>query len=109
MAVAVPLPRHVRCRGCCPVRQSARPRVFEFSGLGACMSNGPANVSRETTSRVPGMLDTGAFDVEEFSRTPFGNISANETPIAAEAQRASQVLHPGNASLPRPREQRVIT
>ncbi|GAB4589979.1 chromosome partitioning ATPase ParA [Nocardia sp. IFM 10818] len=73
------------------------------------MSNGPANVSRETTSRVPGMLDTGAFDVEEFSRTPFGNISANETPIAAEAQRASQVLHPGNVSLPRPREQRIIT
>nr|WP_067573187.1 ParA family protein [Nocardia acidivorans] len=73
------------------------------------MSNGPANVSRETTSRVPGMLDTGTFDVEEFSRTPFGNISPSETPIAAEAQRASQVLHPGNSAIARPREQRVIT
>ncbi|WP_174562563.1 ParA family protein [Nocardia acidivorans] len=55
------------------------------------------------------MLDTGTFDVEEFSRTPFGNISPSETPIAAEAQRASQVLHPGNSAIARPREQRVIT
>ncbi|MCU1640858.1 MAG: Sporulation initiation inhibitor protein Soj [Nocardia sp.] len=74
------------------------------------MSNGPANVSRETTSRVPGMLDTGTFDAEEFSRTPFGNISPTETPIAAEAQRASQVLHPSkNSEVQRPKEQRVIT
>ncbi|MGV9413393.1 ParA family protein [Nocardia sp. NPDC003693] len=56
------------------------------------------------------MLDTGSFDVEEFSRTPFGNISPIETPIAAEASRASQVLHPNGAgAIPRPREQRVIT
>ncbi|WP_174564531.1 ParA family protein [Nocardia inohanensis] len=55
------------------------------------------------------MLDGGSFDVEEFSRTPFGNISASETPIAAEAQRASQVLHPGNATIPRPKEQRIFT
>ncbi|WP_194852731.1 ParA family protein [Nocardia sp. SYP-A9097] len=55
------------------------------------------------------MLDTGAFDAEEFSRTPFGNISPTDTPIAAEAQRASQVLHPGNSAIARPREQRVIT
>lgn len=74
------------------------------------MSNGPANVSRETTSRVPGMLDTGAFDAEEFGRTPFGNISATDTPIAAEASRASQVLHPTSATaVQRPKEQRVIT
>ncbi|MEV0462454.1 ParA family protein [Nocardia tengchongensis] len=72
------------------------------------MSNGPANVSRETTSRVPGMLDSGPFDADEFSRTPFGNISA-DTPIAAEAQRASQVLSGTNAHIPRPKEQRVIT
>ncbi|MEV6770873.1 ParA family protein [Nocardia sp. NPDC051030] len=73
------------------------------------MSNGPANVSRETTSRVPGMLDGGSFDAEEFNRTPFGNISPTETPIAAAAQRASQVLHHTNATVPRPKEQRVIT
>ncbi|MEU1206607.1 ParA family protein [Nocardia sp. NPDC005825] len=72
------------------------------------MSNGPANVSRETTSRVPGMLDSGPFDTDEFSRTPYGNISA-DTPIAAEAQRASQVLSGTNAHIPRPKEQRVIT
>lgn len=73
------------------------------------MSNGPANVSRETTSRVPGMLDSGPFDTDEFSRTPFGNISPTETPIAAEAQRASQVLSGTKAHIPRPHEQRIIT
>ncbi|NNH73928.1 ParA family protein [Nocardia uniformis] len=75
------------------------------------MSNGPAkaNVSRETTSRVPGLLDTEILGAEEFGRTSFGNISPADTPIAAEAQRASQILHPGTADIPRPREQRVIT
>ncbi|MFI6871053.1 ParA family protein [Nocardia sp. NPDC050406] len=73
------------------------------------MSNGPANVSRETTSRVPGLLDAESFGTDEFGRTAFGNISPAETPIAAEAQRASQILHPGTASVPRPKEQRVLT
>ncbi|MBF6135826.1 ParA family protein [Nocardia otitidiscaviarum] len=73
------------------------------------MSNGPANVSRETTSRVPGLLESGGTGAEEFGRTAFGNISPAETPIAAEAHRASQILHPGTASIPRPKEQRVIT
>ncbi|MFF0633986.1 ParA family protein [Nocardia sp. NPDC004151] len=54
------------------------------------------------------MLDSGPFDTDEFSRTPYGNISA-DTPIAAEAQRASQVLSGTNAHIPRPKEQRVIT
>nr|WP_281189153.1 MULTISPECIES: ParA family protein [Nocardia] len=73
------------------------------------MSNRPANVSRETTSRVPGMLDSGGLEGDEFAKTAFGNISAAETPIAAEAHRASQVLHPGSLSIPKPREQRIIT
>ncbi len=73
------------------------------------MSNRPANVSRETTSRVPGMLDSGSLGGDEYAKTAFGNISAAETPIAAEAERASQVLHPGSLNIPRPREQRVIT
>lgn len=73
------------------------------------MSSGPANVSRETTSRVPGMLDSSNFDAETFGNTPFGNISPAETPIAAEAQRASQILHPGKVTVPKPREQRIIT
>ncbi|MFE1594612.1 ParA family protein [Nocardia sp. NPDC058705] len=73
------------------------------------MSSGPANVSRETTSRVPGMLDSSSFDAETFGNTPFGNISPAETPIAAEAQRASQILHPGKVTVPKPSEQRIIT
>ncbi|MCP2291382.1 chromosome segregation ATPase [Nocardia amikacinitolerans] len=73
------------------------------------MSSGPANVSRETTSRVPGMLDSSNFDAEAFGSTPFGHISPSETPIAAEAQRASQILHPGKVTVPKPREQRIIT
>ncbi|MFC4376507.1 ParA family protein [Nocardia halotolerans] len=73
------------------------------------MSSGPANVSRETASRVPGMLDSSSFDAETFGNTPFGQISSAETPIAAEAQRASQILHPGKVTVPKPREQRIIT
>ncbi|MET8773752.1 ParA family protein [Nocardia sp. NPDC004654] len=73
------------------------------------MSSGSANVSRETTSRVPGMLDSSNFDAEAFGSTPFGHISPSETPIAAEAQRASQILHPGKVTVPKPREQRIIT
>ncbi|MEV0029106.1 AAA family ATPase [Nocardia sp. NPDC050793] len=73
------------------------------------MSNGPANVSRETMSRVPGMLDSSNFDADAFGSTPFGHISPSETPIAAEAQRASQILHPGKVTVPKPREQRIIT
>ncbi|MCZ9326327.1 ParA family protein [Nocardia farcinica] len=73
------------------------------------MSSGPANVSRETTSRVPGMLDSSNFDADAFGSTPFGHISPSETPIAAEAQRASQILHPGKVTVPKPREQRIIT
>ncbi|MEV6136228.1 ParA family protein [Nocardia sp. NPDC051990] len=73
------------------------------------MSSGPANVSRETASRVPGMLDSSTFDAEAFGSTPFGHISPSETPIAAEAQRASQILHPGKVTVPKPREQRIIT
>src|SRR5690606_28978568 len=73
------------------------------------MSSGPANVSRETTSRVPGMLDSSNVDADAFGSTPFGHISPNETPIAAEAQRASRMLHPGKVDVPKPREQRIIT
>ncbi|UGT52626.1 MULTISPECIES: ParA family protein [Nocardia] len=55
------------------------------------------------------MLDSSNFDAETFGNTPFGNISPAETPIAAEAQRASQILHPGKVTVPKPREQRIIT
>jgi len=55
------------------------------------------------------MLDSSSFDAETFGNTPFGHISPAETPIAAEAQRASQILHPGKVNVPKPREQRIIT
>ncbi|MFI1238957.1 ParA family protein [Nocardia salmonicida] len=55
------------------------------------------------------MLDSSNFDAETFGNTPFGHISPAETPIAAEAQRASQILHPGKVNVPKPREQRIIT
>ncbi|MFC9662667.1 ParA family protein [Nocardia sp. NPDC127606] len=55
------------------------------------------------------MLDSSNFDAETFGNTPFGHISPAETPIAAEAQRASQILHPGKVTVPKPREQRIIT
>ncbi|WP_431954254.1 MULTISPECIES: ParA family protein [Nocardia] len=55
------------------------------------------------------MLDSSNFDAEAFGSTPFGHISPSETPIAAEAQRASQILHPGKVTVPKPREQRIIT
>ncbi|RMI34092.1 ParA family protein [Nocardia stercoris] len=73
------------------------------------MSNGPTNVSRETQSRVRGTLDGSGIDMDEFGRTAFGSISSAETPIGAEAQRASQVLHSDSLTLPKPKEQRIIT
>lgn len=72
------------------------------------MSNGSANVSRET-SRVPGMLDNSNIGPEAFGSTPYGHISPTETPIAAEAHRASQLMHPGKVTVPKPHEQRIIT
>ncbi|MFF0541439.1 ParA family protein [Nocardia thailandica] len=55
------------------------------------------------------MLDSSSFAADNLGSTPFGNISAADTPIAAEAQRASQILHPGKVTVPKPREQRIIT
>lgn len=72
------------------------------------MSSGSANVSRET-SRVPGMLDASNISPESFGSTPFGHISPTETPIAAEAHRASRLLPPGKVTVPKPHEQRIIT
>lgn len=36
-------------------------------------------------------------------------ISPNDTPIGAAAHRASQVLHPGSVSLPKPAKRRMLT
>lgn len=72
------------------------------------MSSGSPHVSRET-SRVPGMLDSSGIDPAALGNTPFGHISAEETPIAAEAHRASRLMHPGKVTVPKPTEQRIIT
>ena len=53
-----------------------------------------ANVSRET---------------DGFDADPWSGISMADTPIGAAAKRASQVLHPGKPSLPRPVQRRIIT
>ena len=53
-----------------------------------------ASVSRET---------------DGFDADPWSGITMADTPIGAAAKRASQVLHPGKPSLPRPVRRRIIT
>ncbi|MGC0366738.1 chromosome partitioning protein [Rhodococcus sp. 27YEA15] len=66
-------------------------------------------VSRETTPVQTSLdLDSVPDDDQNFT-APYSNISSDETPIAAAAQRASQVLHPHSVSLPKPSVRRVIT
>lgn len=55
------------------------------------------------------MLDGSNIGPEALGSTPYGDISPTETPIAAEAHRASQLMHPGKVTVPKPREQRIIT
>ena len=57
------------------------------------MADGPS-VSRET---------------DGFDADPWSGITMADTPIGAAAKRASQVLHPGKPSLPRPGRRRIIT
>ncbi|EOM75672.1 ParA family protein [Rhodococcus rhodnii] len=65
------------------------------------MTGGPDSVvSRETQSDAE--LD------DDFS-APYSSLSAGDTPIAVAAHRASQVLHPTGASLPKPAHRRVFT
>ncbi|MEU4314597.1 ParA family protein [Nocardia sp. NPDC024068] len=55
------------------------------------------------------MLDNSNIGPEALGSTPYGHISPSETPIAAEAHRASQLMHPGKVTVPKPHEQRIIT
>ncbi|MFQ6225993.1 ParA family protein [Nocardia sp. NPDC002869] len=55
------------------------------------------------------MLDNSNIGPEALGSTPYGHISPTETPIAAEAHRASQLMHPGKVTVPKPHEQRIIT
>jgi len=77
------------------------------------MATGSGDVPRETSpSRGADAHDhAGGRHVaqqpnEEFLSSPFGSI---DTPIAAAAQRASQILHPDPVGLPKPQERRIIT
>ncbi|QBJ96518.1 ParA family protein [Rhodococcus sp. ABRD24] len=68
-------------------------------------------VSREAVSRetdAPSDSTSGSRD-KDFSHSPYAGISLADTPIGAAAQRASQVLHPGSVTLPKPPKRRVFT
>ncbi|WP_420881417.1 ParA family protein [Rhodococcus sp. (in: high G+C Gram-positive bacteria)] len=69
-------------------------------------------VSRETVSRETAASPDDAANGdggEAYAHSPYSGISLADTPIGAAAQRASQVLHPGSVSLPRPPARRVFT
>ncbi|RVW02343.1 ParA family protein [Rhodococcus spongiicola] len=63
-------------------------------------------VSRETATPTDSMNDSRDQD---FTHAPYEEVSLADTPIGAAAQRASQVLHPGAATLPKPPQRRVFT
>ncbi|MGY5036819.1 ParA family protein, partial [Streptomyces sp. 900116325] len=68
-------------------------------------------VSRETVSRETSTSSDApnGGSGDGYAHSPYSGISLADTPIGAAAQRASQVLHPGSVSLPRPPERRVFT
>ncbi|MGF7122078.1 ParA family protein [Rhodococcus sp. TAF43] len=76
------------------------------------MSAGPESaVSRETVSRETAAPpeSTGGSRDQSLAHSPYAGISLADTPIGAAAQRASQVLHPGSVTLPKPSHRRVFT
>lgn len=70
-------------------------------------------VSRETESKAKGAQS--ARDAPESKTTgdsgfgAYNGISPDDTPIGAAAHRASQVLHPGSVTLPKPAHRRMLT
>ena len=74
-------------------------------------------VSRETVSQEPVSRETdtepdstnGSRGQDFAHSSPYEGISLSDTPIGAAAQRASQVLHPGSVTLPKPSQRRVFT
>ncbi|NLE81688.1 MAG: AAA family ATPase [Rhodococcus sp.] len=74
------------------------------------MSGGPESaVSRETVSRETDRQSDQSLNGDDGFTAPYASLSVDETPIGAAAHRASQVLHPGSVSLPKPPERRVLT
>ncbi|MFD4369309.1 ParA family protein [Rhodococcus sp. NPDC058521] len=74
------------------------------------MSGGPESaVSRETVSRETDRQSDQPKNGDDGFTAPYSSIYADETPIGAAAHRASQVLHPGSVTLPKPPERRILT
>lgn len=75
------------------------------------MSGGPeSTVSHETdhnSSRSTGITSPNGQGAH--APGPYDGISLEETPIGAAAQRASQVLHPGSVTIPKPDHRRMLT
>ncbi len=69
-------------------------------------------VSRETKSATEGAAAQKGTETDEAGNSGFGeynSISPNDTPIGAAAHRASQILHPGSVTLPKPMKRRMLT
>jgi chromosome partitioning protein len=67
-------------------------------------------VSRETQSakgRDSTRVESPSTTSSDFSA--YSSISPDDTPIGAAAHRASQVLHPGSVTLPKPAQRRMLT
>lgn len=75
------------------------------------MSGGPeASVSRETGHTSSRSTDLPAANGQNPDPAgPYDGISLADTPIGAAAQRASQVLHPGSVTIPKPDRRRMLT
>ncbi|WP_037183512.1 ParA family protein [Rhodococcoides fascians] len=71
------------------------------------------NVSRETESSAPSSRSSrssaGSKATDGSGFGAYSSISPDDTPIGAAAHRASQVLHPGSVTLPKPDKRRMLT
>ncbi|WP_072805204.1 ParA family protein [Rhodococcoides yunnanense] len=67
-------------------------------------------VSRETESEKAGAKSgTATESMGGSGFNSYSSISPDDTPIGAAAHRASQVLHPGSVTLPKPAKRRMLT
>lgn len=74
------------------------------------MSGGPeAPVSRETDQSSPSSIESTHPLGRDDPAAPFDDLSLEETPIGVAAQRASEVLHPGDVVIPKPDRRRMLT